>query len=258
MKHFYALLVVFLLFGCASSDDLIQTQKTVAYLTLELQNQKEELNRRISQVEKMVKEQEERTLREKKERERESQQLISLMVTMDGLNDRMKGLLGKVDELEHQLNTYWREIKDELSNIKKTAVPQITEQKKEDKTFKDLYREAFELYQKGNYEESVKKFSDFVRSYPDAPLIPNAYYWLGEGFMSLKNYEKAILCFQEIIEKYRTSEFTPKAYLSQAEAFAFLGDKKNASTILKRVIELFPKSEEAKIAERRLKTLLSE
>jgi TolA-binding protein len=71
----------------------------------------------------------------------------------------------------------------------------------------------------------------------------------------LKNYEKAILYFQEIIDKYPKSEKAPRALLLQAEAFNSVNDKKSSITILKRVIELFPKTEEAVIAERKLRAL---
>lgn len=257
-KALFALLPLFLLFGCASNDELIQTQRTVAYLSAELQNQREELSKRISQVEKLIKEQEEKSIREKKERERVSQQIVNLFAQTDSLNEKIKSLLGKIDELEHQLNMYWRETKTEIANIKKTIAPKITQEKIVEKSYEEMYREALEAYQRANYEDAITKFTEFIKHHSDKPLAPNAYYWLGESFKAQKNYEKAILSFQEIIEKYRTSEFVPKAYLSQAEAFFFLGDKKSAVTTLKRIIELFPKSEEAKIAERRLKNLLSE
>jgi hypothetical protein len=45
----------------------------------------------------------------------------------------------------------------------------------------------------------------------------------------------------------------PRALLAQADAFNAVKDKKSSTTVLKKVIELFPKSEEAAIAERRLR-----
>jgi TolA-binding protein len=71
--------------------------------------------------------------------------------------------------------------------------------------------------------------------------------------MSVKNYEKAILSFQELVDKYPKSEKVPRALLAQADAFNAVKDKKSSMTVLKKVIELFPKSEEAAIAERRLR-----
>jgi tol-pal system protein YbgF len=258
MKLILSILLIFFLAGCAAQEELVQTQKIVASLRVELENQKDELQRKISALEGAVKEQQENLIREKKERDRDSRQILEILNSVDNLNEKIKTLTGKLDELEHQIMTYWKETREELANIKSGAIKQIPQSKKEEKSFEELYREAFELYQKANYEESARKFREFLKDHASTPLAPNAYYWLGESFMALKDYEKAILTFQEIIEKYSRSEFAPKAYLSQAEAFSLLGDKKSASTTLKRVIELFPKSEEARIAERRLRNLLSE
>ena len=92
-------------------------------------------------------------------------------------------------------------------------------------------------------------FAQFVKENPDSPLAPNAFYWMGESYMSGKNYEKAIVQFQEVVDKYPKSDKAGKAMLRQADAFSALGDKKSSTTLLKRVIELFPKSEEARLAE---------
>ena len=116
-----------------------------------------------------------------------------------------------------------------------------------------MYKDAFEAFQKDQYDEAIKRFSVFIESYGATPLVSNAYYWIGESYMNLKNYDKAILYFQETIDKYPKSEKAPRALLSQAEAFRLTNDKKSSITILKRVIELYPKTEEAIIAERRLR-----
>ncbi|MCX7858002.1 MAG: tol-pal system protein YbgF [Deltaproteobacteria bacterium] len=258
MRFIFFLVLVVLLFGCGTNDELLQTQRTVSYLTVQIQNQREELSKRISELEKAVKDIEEKGLREKKEKEKESHQVINLMITLDALNEKIKILSGKLDELEHQLNIYWKETRDEFNAVKNVLTQKPPEQKKEEKSYEELYVEALASYQKGNYDESIRKFSDFLKNHSGTPLAPNAYFWLGESFMARKEYEKAILSFQEVIEKHPSSEVIIKAYLSQAEAFYLLGDKKSSSTALKRVIQLFPKSEEAKIAERKLKTLSAE
>ena len=121
--------------------------------------------------------------------------------------------------------------------------------------YEELYKQAFDAFQRGHYEDSVRAFSEFVRAYPDTPLVPNARYWMGEGYMNLKDQEKAIVSFQEVIDKYPNSDKAPRALLRQAEAFGELGDKKSSTTLLKRVVELYPKSDEARVAERLLRGL---
>jgi len=169
--------------------------------------------------------------------------------------------MGKIDELEYQLRTYWAETKNALAASKKpddkpfsqTTQAQKPSQQAVDVKYEDMYKDAFETFQKGRYEEAIKSFSAFIESYGATPLVSNAYYLIGESYMNLKNYDKAILYFQETIDKYPKSEKAPRALLSQAEAFRLTNDKKSSITILKRVIELYPKTEEAIIAERRLR-----
>jgi len=72
--------------------------------------------------------------------------------------------------------------------------------------------------------------------------------------MNLKIYEKAIVQFQEVIDRFPKSDKAARAMFRQAEAFAAIGDKKSSTTSLKRVIELFPKTEEARLANRALRS----
>jgi TolA-binding protein len=72
--------------------------------------------------------------------------------------------------------------------------------------------------------------------------------------MNEKAYEKAIVQFQEVVDRFQNSDKAAKAIYRQAEAFAAIGDKKSSTTDLKRVIELFPKTEEARLADRALRS----
>jgi tol-pal system protein YbgF len=171
---------------------------------------------------------------------------------MENSNERIKGLAGKIEELESQLRAYWQEMKAELRELRKGressppggAVKGSPE---------ELYKQGFDAFQKGSYSDAVQIFSNFAAQAPDAPLVPNAYYWMGEAYMNLKDYEKAILRFQEVVDKFPNSDKAARAMVRQAEAFQTLGDKKSSVTLLKRVTELFPKSEEARVAERMLR-----
>ncbi len=190
-------------------------------------------------------------------------QMIGMSSSFDSKNDDIKTLLGKMDELQHQLDTYWSETKRELNAMRKGGGPAsqagaalpITVPTVKDNGSETPYKEAFELFQKERYDEAIKKFTAFLSAYPKATRVPNAYFWLGESYITLGDYDKAIISFQSLVEKYPKSEMAPKALLSQAGAFEALKDKKSSITILKRVMELYPKSEEAAIAERKLRSL---
>jgi len=117
----------------------------------------------------------------------------------------------------------------------------------------DIYKQGFDAFQKGAYNDAALLFTRFLQENPESPLAPNAYYWTGESYMCQKNYEKAIVQFQQVVDKFPKSHKAGKALLRQAEAFGALGDKKRSTTLLKRIVELFPRSEEARLAERKLR-----
>ena len=171
--------------------------------------------------------------------------------------EKMRMILGKLDEMQHQLDTYWRETKNELAALRKggPVTPSKETPQAKEETNEAPYREAFEMFQKNKYDESARKFQSFVETYPKSSLVPNAYFWLGESYMMLKDYDKAILYFQELLDKYPKNPMAPKALLSQADAFSATKDKKSSMTVLKKVIKLYPKTEEAAIAERKLRNL---
>jgi tol-pal system protein YbgF len=234
--------------GCATTDETSQLRRSVGSLENEVLQLRQETDAKMSKI--------------SKENEATSKQVVNMYSLMESKDEKIKDLMGKIDELEYQLRTYWTETKSALAAAKKPddkSLNQTTQgqkpgpQQPKDVKYEDAYKDAFETFQKGKYDEAVKMFSTFIDSYSGTPLVSNAYYWIGESYMNLKNYDKAILYFQETIDKYPKSEKAPRALLSQAEAFRLTNDKKSSTTILKRVIELYPKTEEAIIAERRLR-----
>jgi tol-pal system protein YbgF len=118
-----------------------------------------------------------------------------------------------------------------------------------------LYARAKQLFDKGEYENARALFRSFLKQYPKSKNADNAQFWLGEIYYREKWYEKAILEYQKVIENHPNGNKTPSALLKQGFAFSSLGDKANARLILKELIRKFPDSNEAKIANKKLKAL---
>ncbi|HOE17772.1 MAG TPA: tol-pal system protein YbgF [Syntrophorhabdaceae bacterium] len=240
-------IVITLAAGCVSDDQMVQVQSNLSFLQNDLRSFKQETNAKLAQL--------------SKDNENVGKQVVSVYSAVESRDEKIKSIMGKLDELEYQLRTYWSETKAMISTQKKPDAapgtgPMIQPGPTEaDARYENAYKEAFNAYQKGAYDEAIIKFTKFIESHGGTPLVPNAYYWTGESYMNLKNYEKAIVSFQEVIDKYPKSEKAPRALLSQAEAFSQTKDKKSSTTLLKRIIELYPKSEEAIIAERKLRNL---
>jgi tol-pal system protein YbgF len=160
-----------------------------------------------------------------------------------GMEERLKGLEGKIG----QLATKQLEIENSLRG-KETSV----EGKGISTRTGDLYKDAYETYQKGDYEGARRKFEAFLKQYPNTELSDNAQFWIGETYYGKKDYEKAILEYEKAIAKYPEGDKIPSALLKQAIAFLELGDKTNGRNLLKRVMERYPQSEQADMAKKRL------
>jgi tol-pal system protein YbgF len=241
-------LTVLSLFGCASTDELTILKSNIISVSNDLTQLKGETNTKLFAI--------------AKEQESLRKQLMSVSTSVENRDDKNRTMLGRIEELDHQLQTYWRDTKAEINALKTGTAKPLTKDvptqapvKEFDPKYEATYKEAFDKFQQGAFEEAAVKFSDFINAYPGTPLVSNAYYWLGESYLGLKNYEKAIVNFQEVIDKYPKSDKASRALLSQAEAFSSVKDVKSSKTILKKVIELYPKTEEAAIAERKLRNL---
>ena len=119
----------------------------------------------------------------------------------------------------------------------------------------ELYREAFETYQRGDMDGARKKFEAFLKQYPNTDLSDNAQFWIGETYYGKKDYERAILEYEKTIAKYPEGDKVPAAILKEAFSFLELGDKTNGKNLLRRVIERYPQSEQAETAKKRLETI---
>jgi tol-pal system protein YbgF len=245
----FSLLAIISLSGCATTQETTRLRSSTISISNDLDQLRDEVNSKLSTI--------------TKEQESLRRQFIALSSASENRDDKVRTILGKLDELDHQLQTYWRDTKAELTILKAERIkaqaptqPVQTLPKQDDSIkYEAAYKEAFDAFQKGSYEEAVDKFSGFISVYPGNLLVSNAYYWLGESYMGLDNYEKAIVSFQEVVDKYPASDKASRALLSQAEAFTRAKDEKSSITILKKVIELYPKTEEATIAERKLRNL---
>ena len=173
------------------------------------------------------------------------------------LEENLKAMEGKIDRVatkQVELEKTAAAAEAERSAAAKAQPPPV-ETKGPSTGAGDLYRDAYETFQKGDLEGARRKFEAFLKQYPNTDLSDNAQFWIGETYYLKRDYEKAILEYEKAVTKYPEGDKIPSALFKQALAFAELGDKSNARTLLRRVIERYPQSEQADMAKKRLDTL---
>ncbi|MGQ9618014.1 MAG: tetratricopeptide repeat protein [Candidatus Aminicenantia bacterium] len=117
------------------------------------------------------------------------------------------------------------------------------------------YYTAYSDYIKGNYTLAIAGFRDFYEKNKSSPMADNALYWIGECYYSLGKYEDAIREFDNLITNYPKADNINSAHLKKGYALIELRRYLEAKSVLKELIQRAPLSEEAKLAEQKLKTL---
>ncbi len=119
----------------------------------------------------------------------------------------------------------------------------------------EIYRMAKQAFDQGDSDSARTKFQELIEKFPKSERADNAQFWIGEIYYREKWYEKAILEYQKVIENYPNGNKVPASLLKQGLAFLNLGDKTNSRLILEELIKKHPKSNEAKIAKDKVKSL---
>lgn len=113
---------------------------------------------------------------------------------------------------------------------------------------KQLYDNAYRLYQKHQYAESEMAFNAFLEQYPQDVLAPNALYWKGETLYARALYPQAIFAFKDVQTRYPKHPKTADSLLKTAMSYARLGDTENASLHYLVLLEDWPQSSAAQKA----------
>lgn len=122
---------------------------------------------------------------------------------------------------------------------------------------KEVYNMAYTDYRKGNFELAIDGFKIYRDQFPESPLADNALYWIGECYFSQKKFEESIDSFNELILNYPQGDTIPAAYLKKGISLTELGKKEEALSVFKLLISKFPLEEETKIAQQKIKELIS-
>ena len=277
------LFCLLLLSACVSQNEL--TTLDTRLNELELRNAEAKKNSQMLKSDIRSREDEEQELRH---------QAATLRAKMDALDQEMRALTGRLEEIEHLLNRQKesdadsvRTKEDEVDRlitasksyderlfrieqylnfepstqtppIEKPAaaiVPAPAAKIKQELPEEEIYRMAKQAFDQGDSDAAREKFQELIRQFPKSERADNAQFWIGEIYYREKWYEKSILEYQKVIENYPNGNKVPASLLKQGFAFLNLGDKSNSRLILEELIRKYPDSTEAKIAKDKLKDL---
>jgi tol-pal system protein YbgF len=265
--------------GCAIQQDIHSLQERM----IAAERQSQELQRRNAVLEKQIQDEmtslgQSRQTADKKLRT----QYASVNVNMDTMQQELRLLTGRIEEIEYLLNrkladseVEGRKQQKRLEGIaltlseteKRLAVlerylsldPKTgavkADQKPTQAPVQKLYDRAKGAYDQGDWPKARQLFTQLLQEQPKSENADNAQFWIGETYYNEQWYEKAILEYQTVIEKYPKGNKVPAAMLKQGMSFQKLGDQSNARLVLKRLTQKYPKTNEASIATAKLKDI---
>jgi len=281
-KIFIFLLCSIILSGCALQRDVMTLDDRLA----QAEQRYTEADQKNKKLEATIEEY--RNAREDYDKELRSK-TAGQNATIEELQEEIRILKGKLEEtdylLKQKINAFAelsekREIKlesiDKTTSLNKDRIERLEQylnfestaqiqkgqpvsnipsgkQVKHKLSEDEVYTSAKQAYDKGDLNTAREGFQKLLKEFPKSENADNAQFWIGEIYYREKWYEKAILEYQTVIEKYPNGNKVTASLLKQGFAFFNLGDTSNARLILSELIKKYPKSNEAKIAERKLK-----
>ncbi len=121
----------------------------------------------------------------------------------------------------------------------------------------EIYNMAYADYLKGNFALAIDGFKIYQDNFSQSPFADNALYWIGECYFSQKEYEEAISRYNELILNYPLGDKVPAAYLHKGISLTELDRKEEALSVFKLMVSKYPLEEETKIAQEKIKELIS-
>jgi tol-pal system protein YbgF len=200
---------------------------------------------------------------------------VALVNQLQAMRDQMQQMQGQIEELQHQLQQLQQTGKDQyidldsrLGRLEKSqpalggsaAAPAASAataatastassapatsarpMSEADKAAaKADFDAAFKALRDGNYVDSARGFRAFIGKYPDSPLVPNAYYWLGSSYQVTQNCKPALDAFGTLLRKYPDDPKAGEAQLRIADCQIALKEFAAARTTLQAVIKSNP------------------
>ncbi len=134
------------------------------------------------------------------------------------LKSDLENLRRRVDNMNTELNTLTGDLQNVIQKERSVARAKLDEE------MKTQYQAALNQYYKRNHEQSIRMFEDFLATYANSELVPNAHYWIGENYYAAANFTKAIRTFQNVVSLFPHHHKGPDAQLKVGMSYYNMKD----------------------------------
>ena len=235
-----------LLAGCATNSEQDPTQKRL-----------DDLDSRVGRIDRIV----------------DNQSLMQLTQRIDGLQNDVRTLNGRIDELQNANETLRKQQRDLYADLDQrlkgaaqapapaaatAAGPAATAAASASPAAPDeqsQYAHAFDALKAGDYVAAVNELRQLAATFPAGALADNTQYWLGEAYYVTRDYDHAAPCFEKVLSAWPNSRKAPDALLKLGYTQFEQKHVALARTTLQQVVVRYPGSDAAKLASERLQKI---
>ncbi len=107
------------------------------------------------------------------------------------------------------------------------------------------YNESLALLKSKDYASAQKAFSSFIKNHPNHELTGNAQFWLGEALAASGDFTQASVAFLTAYKNHPKNAKRPESLLKLAHCLGQLGKQKEACATLQKLSVDFPESSSA-------------
>lgn len=112
-------------------------------------------------------------------------------------------------------------------------------------TPKDMFDVGYSYIQRQDYAAADQTFRQFLQTYPNDRLVPEATYFLGESLFQRQNYKDAAENFLQVSTKFPNAPRAPEALLRLGQSLSALNEREAACATLGEVDRKYPRASSA-------------
>jgi len=193
-----------------------------------------------------------------------NQSLMQMTQRVDGLQEEMRTLRGRIEELQNENAVLKKQQRDLYADLDKrlteaaasasaaASAPAAPAPEADEQV---LYNRALEQLRARNYAAAVDGFRALAASHPTGQMADNTQYWLGEAYYVTAEFDQAAAAFQRVLTGWPSSRKAPDAMLKLGYTQIEQNKLAAARATLQQVAAKYPDSDAAKLASDRLAKL---
>ena len=272
LSNLFLPVVLSFFFGsCATHRDTAELHENLSALNAVTESRLSTLEKSIASLDSLVKEQYALSMNIQAlmgSQAREQRDNLSIITArQDDINYQLRELRNKLQAIQLYGGIEAQKPQDQSTPVSEESTSKIPLPSKEktrivknssatiDVKPEELYKSAINDINQGNYVLAESRLLTFLIQFPEHELAGDTQFLLGKISYDQQKYELAINEFDTLLKQYSKSPQIPSALLMKALAQIEIGNNKSASSSLKTLINTYPKSEEAKEAREKLKSL---